>query len=84
MPAKKRRDAGSGTIRLRADGRWEGRYYYKGTGKYKSVYGKTMTEAKEKLDKLRNEAFTPSRNCHYLVSDVMKNIKNMKIIFKIL
>ncbi|MBR7085672.1 MAG: site-specific integrase [Oscillospiraceae bacterium] len=56
----------------RADGRWEGRYYYKGTGKYKSVYGKTMTEAKEKLDKLRNEAFTPSRNCHYLVSDIMQ------------
>jgi len=56
----------------RADGRWEGRYYYKGTGKYKSVYGKTMTEAKEKLDKLRKEAFTPSRKCHYLVSDIMQ------------
>ncbi|MBR0484590.1 MAG: hypothetical protein IJJ69_07430 [Oscillospiraceae bacterium] len=56
----------------RADGRWEGRYYYKGTGKYKSVYGKTMTEAKEKLDKLRKEAFTPSKNCHYLVSDIMQ------------
>jgi len=56
----------------RADGRWEGRYYYKGTGKYKSVYGKTMTEAKEKLDKLWKEAFTPSRSCHYLVSDIMQ------------
>lgn len=58
-------------IYRRADGRWEGRLYYKGTGKYRSVYGKTMTEAREKLNRLKNEAFTPSRNCHFLVSDIM-------------
>ena len=58
-------------IYRRTDGRWEGRYYYKGTGKYRSVYGKTMTEAREKLDKLRNEVFTPSRSCHFLISDIM-------------
>lgn len=31
-----------------------------------------MTEAREKLDKLRNEAFVPSRSCHYLVGDIMQ------------
>lgn len=39
-------------IRKRKDGRWEGRY--KDTdGKYKSVYGKSYREAKEKLNKKR-------------------------------
>ena len=42
-------------IYRRKDGRWEGRYRYKGTSKYKSVYGKTYTEVKEKLDVLRSE-----------------------------
>ena len=55
----------------RADGRWEGRYYYKGTGKYRSVYGKTMTEAREKLDRIRNEVFTPSKKCYFSVNDIM-------------
>lgn len=40
-------------IRKRTDGRWEGRYieYYSGSGKacYRSVYGRTYAEAKEKL-----------------------------------
>ena len=56
MPAKKRRDAGDGTIRLRADGRWEGRYtagYHPETGKQimRSVYAKTKREVREKLNK---------------------------------
>ena len=56
MPAKKRRDAGSGTIRQRADGRWEGRYtvgYDPETGKQimRSVYAKTKREVREKLNK---------------------------------
>lgn len=33
----------------RKDKRWEGRYYIKGTKKYRSVYGKTYTETREKL-----------------------------------
>ena len=37
----------------RSDGRWEGRFYCKGTKKYRSVYGRSYTETKEKLDKLR-------------------------------
>jgi len=56
----------------RADGRWEGRYYCKGSHKYRSVYGKSYTEAKEKLDKLRSEVLVPSARCILLVSDIMK------------
>lgn len=56
----------------RTDGRWEGRYYCKGTHKYKSVYGKTYTETKEKLDKLRNEVLVPSARCILLVPDILK------------
>ena len=60
MPAKKRRDAGSGTIRLRADGKWEGRYtvgYHPETGKQimRSVYAKTKREVREKLNKALTE-----------------------------
>lgn len=56
MPAKKRRDAGSGTIRQRADGKWEGRYtvgYHPETGRQimRSVYAKTKREVREKLNK---------------------------------
>lgn len=56
----------------RADGRWEGRYYCKGTRKYKSVYGKTYTETKEKLDRIRNEVLVPSNRCYLLFADIMK------------
>lgn len=60
MPAKKRRDAGSGTIRLRPDGKWEGRYtvgYHPETGKQimRSVYAKTKREVREKLNKTLTE-----------------------------
>ena len=56
MPAKKRRDAGSGTIRQRKDGRWEGRYtlgYDPKTGKQltRSIYGKTKREVRDELNK---------------------------------
>ena len=60
MPTKKRRDAGSGTIRQRADGRWEGRYtvgYDPKTGKQltHSIYGKTKCEVRDKLNKTLTE-----------------------------
>ena len=50
----KRRPAGDGMVRKRADGRWEGRYtagYDAKTGKriIKNVLGKTQAEVKEKL-----------------------------------
>lgn len=40
-------------IRKRNDGRWEGRYLHKeadGTYKYKSIYGKTYREVKERMN----------------------------------
>lgn len=40
--------------------------------KYRSVYGKTFTEAKAKLDKLRGEVLTPSARCSLLFNDIMK------------
>lgn len=50
----KRRANGEGSIRKRADGRWEGRYtvgYNPETGKqkFRNVLGKSQTEVKEKL-----------------------------------
>ena len=52
--------AGSGNIRQRSDGRWEGRYTVgidPGTGKQvqKSIYGKTQKEVRERLRKITSE-----------------------------
>lgn len=47
----KRREKGTGSIRKRTDGSWEGRYL-DSIGKRKSVYGSSKTEVKEKLEKL--------------------------------
>lgn len=55
-----RRSAGDGNIRLRSDGRWEGRYVagHDDYGKpiRKNVLGKTRQEVKEKLKKAIDEA----------------------------
>ncbi len=56
----KRRANGEGSIRKRADGRWEGRYtagHDLETGKaiYKNVLGKTQSEVKDKLKKAIEE-----------------------------
>ena len=53
----RRRKSGEGTVRLRKDGRWEGRivvgYDDKGLPKTKSVLAKTKTECVEKLEELK-------------------------------
>ena len=53
------RKNGEGTVRLRMDGRWEGRvvigYDEKYRPKTKSVYGKTKAECIEKLKKLKEQ-----------------------------
>ena len=51
---------GSGSIRQRSDGRWEGRFsagFDPGTGKQiqRSVYGKTQKEVRQKLNKILAE-----------------------------
>lgn len=55
----RKRKAGDGTLRLRKDGRWEGRvvigYDEKGLPKTKNVLAKTKAECVEKLDKLKTE-----------------------------
>ena len=55
----KKRKNGEGTLRLRTDGRWEGRivigYDDAGKPKTKSVLAKSKTECAEKLKKLREE-----------------------------
>ena len=55
----KKRKSGDGTLRLRKDGRWEGRivvaYDEKGLPKTKSVAAKSKAECLEKLDKLKTE-----------------------------
>ena len=56
--ARKRKN-GNGTIRQRADGRWEGRYVIgyddRGYPKTKNVLAKTKRECTEKLQKLKEE-----------------------------
>ena len=55
----KKRKAGDGTLRLRKDGRWEGRYVIgydeNGLPKTKNVLAKTKKECAEKLDALKAE-----------------------------
>ena len=55
--ARNKRKQGEGMIRLRKDGRWEGRivvdYDEKGNPKTKSVLAKTKGECEEKLRKLK-------------------------------
>lgn len=54
-------------IYKRKDGRWEGRCICgrkeNGRAKYKSVYGATYKEAKEKLERLKAEANKPTGDC---------------------
>ena len=57
--AKQKRKNGEGTVRLRKDGRWEGRvvigYDDKGNPKTKSVLAHTKGECVERLEKLKEE-----------------------------
>ena len=51
-------------IYKRNDGRWEGRYRYKGeegTTKYKSIYGKTYSEVKERMNSLLMQCYADNR-----------------------
>ena len=57
--ARNKRKQGDGTMRLRKDGRWEGRivveYDENGIPKTKSVLAKTKAECEEKLKALRDK-----------------------------
>lgn len=60
----RKRKSGEGTVRLRKDGRWEGRvvtgYDDKGLPKTKNVLAKTKTECVEKLKALKNTVVPPT------------------------
>ena len=60
----RKRKSGTGTIRQRKDGRWEGRavvgYDDKGLPKTKNVLAKTKRECQEKLAKLLEEVGVPN------------------------
>ena len=60
----KRRKHGDGSVRLRKDGRWEGRvvigYDEKGPPKTKNVLAKTKTECATKLSQLRESLEIPA------------------------
>ena len=63
---KKKRKYGSGTVRKRSDGRWEGRliveYSVDGKPKTKSVLAQTKTECLEKLKKAQEEIHVVNNN----------------------
>ena len=63
----RRRKNGTGTVRKRADGRWEGRvvigYDDNGLPKTKNVLGKTKKECLEKLKVLQEQYIPPIRKC---------------------
>ena len=65
--AKHKRKSGEGTVRLRKDGRWEGRvvigYDEKNLPKTKNVTAKTKAECLEKLEKLKAVGSTAIRKC---------------------
>lgn len=53
-------------IRKRVDGRWEGRYRIvleNGEKRYRSIYGKSYGEVKEKLINIVNAECSPMRDC---------------------
>ena len=52
--ANRRRGRGEGSIYPRSDGRWVGAVSL-GSGKRKSVYGKTAAEAREKMRKVQQQ-----------------------------
>lgn len=73
-------------IRKRKDGRWEGRYIIlrtsNGTNKYRSVYGKTYSEVKNKLQQCVNDKIWQTNICADSVNAVarswLEEIKNYK------
>ena len=61
----RKRKSGEGTVRLRKDGRWEGRvvigYKENGYPQTKNVLAKTKAECLEKLEKLKEEYGPPKK-----------------------
>lgn len=58
----------------RKDGRYEGRYTYSsatdGRSKYRSVYGRSYTEVREKLLEIRAKTTVPKTVCKLTVGEL--------------
>ncbi len=69
----KRRKQGEGTLRLRKDGRWEGRivvgYDDKGLPLTKNVTAKTKTECAAKLETLKEQYGKSGTGCVTMIND---------------
>ena len=75
-----RRDNGSGTLRKRKDGRWQGsvQFGYKQNGKpnIKYVYGKTEAEAKRKLKELIKLSYTDKNEQELFINQTVEEYCN--------
>ena len=75
-----RRDNGSGTLRKRKDGRWQGsvQFGYKPNGKpnIKYVYGKTEAEAKRKLKELIKLSYTEKNEQELFINQTVEEYCN--------
>lgn len=65
-------------IYKRKDGRWEGRIYCSGTQKYKSVYGKSYAQVKEKLSNLEKEQKQLSGESFFLFNNILNEWLKIK------
>ena len=65
-------------IYKRKDGRWEGRYFKEygadGKRKYSSVYGKTYTEVKEKLNKIKSGILNNPKSSEKFIKIKLKDV----------
>jgi integrase len=59
-------------IYKRKDKRWEGRLKLPGGTKYRSIYGKSYGEVKEKMLFLQKQAVIPSRKCSLTVKELFE------------
>ena len=71
----RKRKSGTGTIRQRKDGRWEGRFIsgrrQDGRAKYTSVYARTYAAAKAKLEERKRMVVSPPVvNCRLTVAQL--------------
>lgn len=67
-------------IYKRKDHRWEGRLYNRETGKYRSVYGKTYSETRDKLQVLRQQQKPVTRTCRFSFEEVVLQwLENVRI-----
>ena len=80
-----KRKKGEGTVRLRKDGRWEGRvvvgYDETGNPKTKNVLAKTKRECVEKLEKLEDLGWLEEKNIDNFIRIARQKGKNASLVW---